>query len=109
MASEKQFADFVLYQLGDVGEVSAKKMFGEYGLYAGEKLFGVICDNRLFIKPTLAGRNFIGAVKEEPPYKGAKPYFLIEEQIQDQKWLCELVLLTASELPLPKPKKKKQV
>ena len=26
-------------------------MFGEYGLYFDNKLFGLVCDNKLFIKP----------------------------------------------------------
>jgi len=35
-------------------------MFGEYGIYAEGIFFGVICDNKLSIKPTQSGRAFIG-------------------------------------------------
>ena len=82
-------------------------MFGEYGIYADEKLFGLICDNKLFIKPTDSGRKFIGKVVEAPPYEGAKPSFLIEDKVEDSEWLSELVSITLKELPAPKPKKKK--
>ncbi len=107
MASDQNFVDFVLDQIKNAGAVTAKKMFGEYGLYADEKLFGLICDNKLFIKPTNSGRDFIGDVLESPPYEGAKPSFLIEDKLEDSEWLNELVKLSIKELPLPKPKKKK--
>ena len=107
MASDQKFVDFILEQLENVGNLTAKKMFGEYGIYADEKIFALICDNKLFIKPTEAGRTFIGDVVEAPPYPGAKPSFLIEDKIEDREWLSELVRVTVKELPVPKPKKKK--
>lgn len=107
MASDPNFVDFIVEQIDNAGAISAKKMFGEYALYSGEKLFALICDNKLFIKPTQAGRTFIGEVVEAPPYPGAKPSFLIEDKIEDRTWLSELVKLSVEELPLPKPKKKK--
>ena len=108
MATDQNFVDFVLGQLQAVKELSAKKMFGEYGVYSNGKIFGVLCDNRLFIKPTSAGRAFIGDVVEAAPYEGAKPSFLIDEKIEDRQWLSELVRLTVKELPEPKPKKTKK-
>ncbi|GAA4319240.1 TfoX/Sxy family protein [Flaviaesturariibacter amylovorans] len=108
MATDQTFVDFILSQLKLVGDVSAKKMFGEYGVYANGKLFGLVCDNKLFIKPTSAGRAFIGEVVEAPPYEGAKPSFLIEDRIEDRQWLSELVRLTVEELPEPKAKKEKK-
>ncbi len=83
-------------------------MFGEYGVYSDGKLFGVICDNKLFIKPTKGGREFIGEPVELPPYVGAKPAFLIEDKIEDSEWLSTLIRITLKELPEPKPKKRKQ-
>jgi TfoX/Sxy family transcriptional regulator of competence genes len=107
MASNLNFVDFVLEQIKNSGEITVKKMFGEYGIYSDEKLFGLICDNKLFIKPTDSGRKYIGNVVEAPPYEGAKPSFLIEDKIEDSEWLSELVRLSIRELPAPKPKKKK--
>jgi TfoX/Sxy family transcriptional regulator of competence genes len=107
MPSDQNFVDFVVDQMKTAGDITAKKMFGEYALYADEKIFGLVCDNKLFIKPTNSGRAFIGNVVEAPPYKGAKPSFLIEDKIEDSKWLSELVRVSVKELPAPKPKKKK--
>ncbi len=88
--------------MAGAGDIIAKKMFGEYGLYANGIFFGVICDNKLFVKPTEGGRQFIGEVVEAPPYEGAKNSFLIEDQVEDADWLAELVTITVAELPPPK-------
>jgi TfoX/Sxy family transcriptional regulator of competence genes len=108
MASTVQYVNFVLDQIQNAGEITAKKMFGEYGIYSDGKLFGLICDNKLFVKPTEAGRKFIKKVVESPPYPGAKPSFLIEDKIEDGKWLSELTRITVKELPEIKLKKKKK-
>jgi TfoX/Sxy family transcriptional regulator of competence genes len=108
MSTNKDFVDFVMGQLQSAGDITFKKMFGEYALYSGTKIFALICDNKLFIKPTNSGRNFIQEVVEAPPYTGAKPSFLIDDRIEDHEWLSTLVKLTVSELPEPLPKKKKK-
>lgn len=108
MASNQEFVDYIITQIKNAGEITAKKIFGEYGIYADGKMFGVICDDKLFIKPTEIGRNFIGTPDEKPAYPGAKPSFLIEEKIEDSDWLSELVRISLKELPEPKPKKKKK-
>ncbi len=107
MASDQKFVDYVLDQIEHVSVISAKKMFGEYAIYADGKMFGSICDNQLFIKPTEGGRAFIGEVVEAAPYEGAKLNFLISDKLEDRAWLSELVRITVAELPMPKPKKRR--
>ena len=108
MASDLSFVEFVVDQVDDDCAVTYIRMFGEFGLYSDGKLFALICDDQLFVKPTEGGRAFIGDVVEEPPYPGAKPSLLIGAQIEDPAWLSELVRITARELPAPKPKKPKK-
>jgi len=107
MASDKDFILFIVDQIEKAGEITFKHMFGEYGIFSDGKIFALVCDNKLYIKPTESGRSFMKDVVESPPYKGAKPSFLIEEKIHDKEWLSELVRITLKELPEPKPKKKK--
>lgn len=107
MASTSDFVDFVLDQIEPPGFVTARRMFGEYALYANDRVVALVCDDRLFVKPTSGGRAFIDDPEEAPPYPGAKPYFLIEEQLEDREWLSELLRITADEVPLPKPKRNK--
>lgn len=54
-------------------------MFGEYALYCDGKTVALICDDQLFIKPTVSGHAYIGAVAEGFPYPGAKPWFECEQ------------------------------
>lgn len=108
MASDLEFVEFVVDQIDCVCEVSYRKMFGEYALYCNKKVIGLICDNKLFVKITEAGREFAGEVAQDSPYKGAKPAFLIEEQLDDRVWISKLIELTEKELPPPKPKKPKK-
>ena len=109
MATDKDMLNYILEQINNAGEIRYLKMFGEYTIYSDDKIFALVSDNKLFIKSTLAGREFIKNVTEAPPYPGAKNYFLIEEELEDSEWLSELVRITVAELPLPKPKKKKEV
>ena len=107
MASDQEFVDFVVDQIRNAGEITSRKMFGEHAIYCDGKVAALVCDNRLFVKPTEAGRSFIGEVVEAPPYPGAKNSFLIEDGLEDREWITDLVKITAKELPEPKPKKKK--
>ncbi len=107
MATDQEFVDFLADQMEGAGDISFKKMFGEYALYCDGKVVALVCDNQLFVKPTPGGRAHIGDPVEAPPYPGAKPHFLIEDAFEDREWIAALIRLTARELPPPKPKAKK--
>ncbi|MBN1621793.1 MAG: TfoX/Sxy family protein [Endomicrobiales bacterium] len=107
MATDLDFIKFLVDQIEHAGVITYRKMFGEYVVYSGSKVIALVCDNQLYIKPTEAGRSYIGDVVEAPPYPGAKLYFLIEDKFEDREWISGLVRATAKELPEPKPKKKK--
>jgi TfoX/Sxy family transcriptional regulator of competence genes len=93
--------------MSNAGTISYKFMFGGYALYCEEKVVALLCNEKLFIKPTEAGKSFVSDFIEDMPYEGAKPYILIEDKIDDKSWLGKLVAITAKELPAPKAKKKK--
>jgi len=106
MATSQSTIDFLLDQISGAGVVRARKMFGEYALYCDEKVVALVCDDTFFLKPTTAGKSFLGNVEEAPPYPGAKMYYLIEEEHwEDREWFTELITKTAEELPAPKRKK----
>jgi TfoX/Sxy family transcriptional regulator of competence genes len=86
--------------------VIARKMFGEFGLFYEGKMVGLICDNQLYVKPTVAGRTFLGDCPEGQPYPNAKLHFLIPgERWDDSERLKRLIQLTAADLPPPTKKK----
>lgn len=105
MSSKQNTVDFILEQIAGAGKVSARKMFGEYGLYCDGKYVASVCDDQLFVKPTPGGRDFIGEVTEAPPYPEAKLCFLISgEKWDDADWMAELIHITTRELPEKKHK-----
>lgn len=107
MASSKEFVAYAADQLSDAGEITYRKMFGEYGVYCDGKIFALICDDQLFVKVTEAGRAVCPDLAEAAPYEGSKPYFLVES-IDDRELMGRLAAETCRELPMPKPKKKKE-
>jgi TfoX/Sxy family transcriptional regulator of competence genes len=107
MASQQGTVDFILEQIAGAGAVSARKMFGEYGVYCDGKMVALVADDKLFVKPTEPGRAHIGEVDEAPPYPGAKPCFRIAGDMwDDADWLTALMKLTTAALPAPAPKRK---
>ena len=105
MTSDQGFVEYVCDQIAEAGRVSFRKMFGEYVIYCDDRVVALVCDDRLFVKPTPGGRAFIGEPVEAPAYAGAKPSFLIEDALDDRAWITDLIRITASELPPPKPRR----
>ena len=97
MASNPDFVQYIADQCGGAGDIMARKMFGDYGIYCNGKIFGLICDNGFYVKPTEAGRHLLRSEDMRPPYSGAKPYFYIED-IDDRDYLAALVKATCDEL-----------
>lgn len=108
MPSDQSVIELIVGVIQDAGFIRSRKMFGEYVIYCDEKVVALICDNQLYIKPTEAGKQYLGAeLHEAPPYNGAKLYFLIDEgRWDDRHWMTELIRITAQQLPLNKKKKR---
>lgn len=109
MATDRKTVDYIIGQMATAGDVTARPMFGEYGVYCAGKMVAIIADGQLFIKPTTSGRALATEVAEASPYPGASPYLLIDaERCEDHEWLGDLVRATAAGLPAPKPKPPKK-
>lgn len=108
MATDQKTAEYIAGQIQNAGEITVRKMFGEYAIYANGKIFGFICDNQLFLKPTEAGRAFLGTPREAQAYPGSKNYFLLSEELEDVSRLSQLVRISLAALPDPKPKSASQ-
>jgi DNA transformation protein and related proteins len=107
MASDLDFVEYVCDQIGMAGQITFRKMFGEFAIYCEGKVVALVCDNQLFVKPTPGGRAIVGRIEEAPPYPGAKEYFLIGDHLDDREWLSNLIRVTGNETLAPKPKKPK--
>lgn len=105
MASSLDFVKYICDQIGGAGEITYKKMFGEYGIYCKDKVIGVICDNQFFVKKTSLGEAILAGCEEAAPYTGAKPHLRIES-VDDKDLMSKFILATYNEVPAPKSKKK---
>lgn len=106
MASKLEFVEHVCDQLRGAGEISYKKMFGEYAVYMDGKFVAAVCDNQFFVKITEAGRAILPEPVEAPMYEGGSSAFLIDDD-ENRELLGKLLTATWSELPFSKPKKLK--
>ena len=111
MASKQSTVDYILDQLAPLEGSWARRMFGNYALYSLGKVVGLVCEDKLYIKITEKGKEFVGEhYREGYAYEGARVSMLIDEDlIEDREWLCKLVQITAESLPTSKVKKTKTV
>jgi TfoX/Sxy family transcriptional regulator of competence genes len=106
LASSLDFVEYVCGQISDAGDITYRKMFGEYTVYCKEKVIGLICDNQFFVKKTAASLAFSPPLEEAPPYPGAKPYLVID-RLDDRDSLTHIITRTFEALPVAKPKQRK--
>ena len=105
MASNADFVQYIADQCSGAGEIAVKKMMGDYCIYCDGILFGLICDNNLYIKPTEEGATQLEEVILRPPYPGAKPHYYIND-IDNRDYLTAILRATIPALLKSKPKAK---
>ena len=108
MATSKEFHDYVIENLQRVGDVSARKMMGEYCVYYQGKLIGNICDNCLFLKPTESVLRLMPDAGRAYPYEGSKTLMVTVEDVGNTELMAEVLDEMYKEMPEPKAKKKKE-
>lgn len=96
MASRDEYIAFLLDLLAPLGEVRAKRMFGGYGIYLEDLMFGLVADEELYLKADEENRRDFETRGLEPfTYMGKnKPitmsyYHAPEEAMEDSEEMCE--------------------
>lgn len=109
MSTQKETVEFVLEKLGDEKVFSVRAMFGEYALYAKGKVVALVCDDQLYVKILPASQELEDLCEKDEPYKGAKLYYVVEEDMLTKlTHLPEILEDIADSLPAPKMKVKKK-
>ncbi|HEY2275221.1 MAG TPA: TfoX/Sxy family protein [Steroidobacteraceae bacterium] len=67
MTVSSDFLAYVLEQLSQLGDVSSRRMFGGVGLYSEEFFFGLIAEDRLYLRVDDSNR-------DEYTARGAAPF-----------------------------------
>lgn len=111
MPTDKERVAYICEQVQGAGAVSARPMFGEYGLYCDGRVVALICNNQLFLKPAPQAMALLGQrlnpVPVAPAYPGSKPMAQADEALDDADLLARVVAMIAREVPEPKAKKPK--
>lgn len=106
MSTSKETLDFLRDALALVPEVSFRPMMGEYCVYSAGRIFGLVCDDTLFLKTTPETLRFFDD-KKTRAYPGSKNTAQANaEWLEDREKLAEVVAATLACLPKPKPKPK---
>lgn len=106
MATEEWLIEYVAEQMAEAGRITWKRMFGAACLYCDRKPVAFLSGERLLVKPTEAGRKYIGEPVETELFPGSKLWFDVETGFEDREWIAGLIRMTADSLSAPKPKKK---
>ncbi len=109
MSTQKETTEFILEKLGEPKHFAVRAMFGEYALYAGGKVVGLICNDQLYVKILPESKELESVCDKDEAYPGSKEYYVVEEvQLSQLHNLPDILLNIAKALPEKKPKKAKK-
>ena len=108
MATSAATVDHLTDLLAAAGTLTARKMFGEYGLYLNGTIVAFICDDTLFLKPTPSALALLPDVEQGPCYPGSKPYLILTETLDDPDLTIRALQAVANDAPPSKPKAPKK-
>ncbi len=78
MATNIDYINYVCEQLEGIGNISYKKMFGEYMIYLNEKPVIIVCDNTAYVKKLDCIKELMENAQLGFPYKGAKEHYILD-------------------------------
>ena len=99
MATTKDFHNYVIECLSQSGEVSSRRMMGEYCIYYCGKLIGNICDNTLLFKITPTAEKLLADAEKAYPYEGSKTLMLVVADFENTALMAEVMEAIYNELP----------
>lgn len=105
MATSKEYIEFVCDSLHTTGDVSYKKMFGEYMVYIDRKPMLLVCDDTVFVKMLPELFDVMSSVEKGFPYEGAKEHYILD--IENESLVNEVVNILKNIAVVTKNKKRK--
>jgi len=88
MVARNEFVEYTLELLADLGAVRARSMFGGYGLYLDDLMFGIIADDVVYFKVDDTNRDIFLSAGLEPFRLESKnavmSYYTVPEEAMDE-------------------------
>lgn len=104
MACSIEFIENICSVIQPLGEVSYRKMMGDYVIYLNGKCVITACDNLAYVKKLGSIAELMKDAETGHPYEGAKEAYILD--IDDRPKAREVIKTLWEELPFPKKKKK---
>ncbi|MDE5608077.1 MAG: TfoX/Sxy family protein [Muribaculaceae bacterium] len=107
MACSTEFIDFICDALAPLGEVSARKMMGDYVIYVNGKCVITACDNCAYVKKLDCIAPRMADAETGCAYPGAKESYILD--FSDRRHALRVIATLWDALPFPKKKKAKTI
>lgn len=104
MACSTEFIEFICDILAPLGDVSSRKMMGDYIIYVNGKNVITACDNTAFVKKLPSIIELMADAECGCPYEGAKEAYILD--FRDRQKVLRVIETLWKDLPFPKSKKK---
>lgn len=80
MSTSKDTIKYILEKLRNATRFTTRAMFGEYALYADNKVVALVCDDLLYVKICPASKALEKECEKDSPYPNAKPHYVVSEE-----------------------------
>lgn len=104
MATTKEFYEYAMEQLSRIGDITSRKMMGEYCVYYRGRMIGDICDNQFLLKPVPSVLKAFPEAQRSYPYEGSKTLMVLVDSLENTEVLKEVLAAMYEELPEKKRK-----
>lgn len=102
MACSLEFIDNICLAISPLGEVTSRKMMGDFLIYLNGKCVITACDNIAFIKKMPCIEKLMGDAESGSPYPGAKEAYILD--FSDKRKALQIIEILRDNLPSPKKK-----
>lgn len=99
MSTRPEFVQYLLDQLEGLGELRARKMFGDYLIYLNDRPALLVCDGTPFAKPLPCVAELLEDRPTAPPYEGTKAHYVLDPE--DRNTLRRAAELVSQNSPPP--------
>ena len=78
MSSNLAIVEYLVDNISECGDITYKKMFGDYCIYIDSKVLGFVCDDIFYVKRTDIGLKTYPDIEMGYPYEGASLYPILD-------------------------------
>jgi TfoX/Sxy family transcriptional regulator of competence genes len=106
MACKIEYINFIMEQIEPAGDITAKKMFGEYMIYINAKPIFLVCDDVAYVRKHDCIAELLATAECGFPYDGSREHFILD--VDDRDILITIATELEKIIPVPKKKVKKK-